>query len=316
MLTAEPDTAGGLDVSAVDTASCGPMVGAISGMGVFSGLTAETTLDPATQPFLNDHRIDSVPVLPGVMGIEAFAALAGIAAPDLRVSGVEQIDFLAPVKFYRDEPRTVTISAQIMPAADGLVADCVLSASRTLKGEQTPRVTTHFTGRVRLAVAPEPEGRAEAPEGPARPAAGHDDIYRVFFHGPAYQVIGEAWHRGDAAVARVAADLPAGHEPQGACTTSEPRLAEACFQTAGLWEIGRAGHMALPAHADLVTMPHRPQKKTQLFAIVNQGSRGYDCRVTDREGNVVLRVDGYRTVDVDGSLPPGLIQPIHDAMSG
>ncbi|HEX5190744.1 MAG TPA: SDR family oxidoreductase, partial [Streptosporangiaceae bacterium] len=102
LLTAEPDPAGGLDVSAVDTASSGPMVGAITGMGVFSGLTAETTLDPATRPFLNDHRIDSVPVLPGVMGIEAFAALAGLAVPDLRVADVEQIDFLAPVKFYRD----------------------------------------------------------------------------------------------------------------------------------------------------------------------------------------------------------------------
>ena len=63
-------------------------------------------------------------------------------------------------------------------------------------------------------------------------------------------------------------------------------------------------------------MPHRPPKATQLFAIVEPGSGGYDCRVADGEGNVVLRIDGYRTTDIDGSLPPGLIQPIHDAMSG
>ena len=82
------------------------MIGAISGMGVYSGLSAQTTLDPAAQPFLHDHRIDGTPVLPGVMGIEAFAALAGLAVPGLRVADVEQVDFIAPLKFYRDEPRT------------------------------------------------------------------------------------------------------------------------------------------------------------------------------------------------------------------
>ena len=107
VLIAELDATGGLDPAAIDTSAGGPMVGTVTGMGVFSGLTAETTLDPAAQPFLHDHRIDSAAVLPGVMGIEAFAALASLAAPDLRVAGVEQVDFLAPVKFYRDEPRTL-----------------------------------------------------------------------------------------------------------------------------------------------------------------------------------------------------------------
>ena len=52
-------------------------------MGVYSGLTVETTLDPAEQPFLYDHQIESFTVLPGVMGVEAFAAVARLAAPDL-----------------------------------------------------------------------------------------------------------------------------------------------------------------------------------------------------------------------------------------
>ena len=39
-------------------------------------MTIETTLDPEAQPFLHDHQIDGTPVLPGVMGIEAFAEAA------------------------------------------------------------------------------------------------------------------------------------------------------------------------------------------------------------------------------------------------
>jgi Polyketide synthase dehydratase len=317
VLTEELDVAGGLDPGAIDTAGAGPMVGAITGMGVYSGLTAETVLDPTAQPFLNDHRIDSVPVLPGVMGIEAFAALAGLAAPDLQVADVEQVDFLAPVKFYRAEPRTIRLTAVIRPDGGDLVADCALTASRKLKGDQAPRTTTHFTGRVRLAAgAPRPE-RDEAPCADAATAATHGDIYRVFFHGPAYQVIDEAWHSGRTAVARLARSLPAGHMPETDHTATEPRLAEACFQTAGLWEVGQDGHLALPAHADLVSVLHRPSPDVPLFAMARPAGNGtFDCRVVDGDGDVVVRIDGYRTIGLDSPLPADLQQPIHDAMSG
>src|SRR5205807_2037344 len=72
----EWDVTGGLDTAALAKSSerletQGPMVGKITGVGVYSGLTIETTLDPTVQPFLNDHRIDGTPVLPGVMGMEA-----------------------------------------------------------------------------------------------------------------------------------------------------------------------------------------------------------------------------------------------------
>jgi NAD(P)-dependent dehydrogenase (short-subunit alcohol dehydrogenase family) len=317
MLTAERDATGGLDPQAIDTSSAGPMIGAITGMGVYSGLRSETTLDPAAQPFLHDHRIDGTPVLPGVMGIEAFAALASLAVPGMRVADVEQVDFIAPLKFYRDEPRTITMTAVTRPDGADLIADCTLSASRMLAGEQSPRVTSHFTGRVRLTAAAAEQERAEAPGSRTTPAVTHDDIYHVFFHGPAYQVVDEAWHCGSDAVARLARRMPAGHTPETEHTTTEPRLAEACFQTAGLWEIGHNGHMALPAHVDLVSMPRRPAPEAELFAVAHRADdSSFDCQVLDREGDVVLRVNGYRTVGLDSPLPADLQRPIRDAMSG
>ena len=57
------------------------------------GVVVRTTLDPARQPFLDDHRIDGTPVLPGVMGMEAFAEAAVLAAPDgYRLDAVEDVD--------------------------------------------------------------------------------------------------------------------------------------------------------------------------------------------------------------------------------
>ena len=57
------------------------MIGQVVEMGVHSGLVVETTLDPTAQPFLDHHRIDGDPVLPGVMGMEAFAEVARLACP-------------------------------------------------------------------------------------------------------------------------------------------------------------------------------------------------------------------------------------------
>ena len=88
------------------------MVGRSTRHGRLAGLTVETTLDPTAQPFLNDHRIDGTAVLPGVMGIEAFAEVARLLVPGWHVVRIEDVDFLAPVKFYRDEPRTLTIRAR------------------------------------------------------------------------------------------------------------------------------------------------------------------------------------------------------------
>jgi NAD(P)-dependent dehydrogenase (short-subunit alcohol dehydrogenase family) len=316
IMMAEIDPTGGLDLAAVDTSGSGPMIGQITGMGVHSGLTAQTTLDPVTQPFLNDHRIDGTPVLPGVMGIEAFAALARLAAPDLHVAGVEQMEYHSPVKFYRDEPRTLTLRAVIRPAGDGMVADCSLSASRSVKGDQTPRWTTHFTGSVRLTGEPPAPERDETPTKRPDLSVTHDDIYRVYFHGPAYQVLDEGWRYDGGAVGGFAADLPAGHVPKTDPTVTEPRLAELCFQTAGLWEIGTTGQMSLPAHADLVVTLGRPQPGEPLFAVVHPtGDGGFDCRVVDASGDVLVRMDGYRTVQV-GPLADDVLGPIRTAMSG
>jgi NADP-dependent 3-hydroxy acid dehydrogenase YdfG len=316
VLTSEYDAGGGLDTAAIATGA-GPMLGTVTGMGIYSGLTVETILDPAAQPFLNDHRIGSTAVLPGVMGIEAFAELAGLAAPGLRIAGVEQMEFLAPVKFYHDEPRTLTLAAIIRPDGGGLVADCTLTAYRVLPGGDAPRRTTHFTGRVRLADGACERELDETPTRHAGLSASHDDIYRVFFHGPAYQVIQEAWRTGGSAVAQLARHLPAGHTPENACTATEPRLAEACLQTAGLWEIGHTGRMGLPAHADLITVLHRPRPHAELFAVAHPApDGGFDCWVMDAGGDVVVRVGGYRTAQVPGDLPADLLGPIHDAMAG
>jgi acyl transferase domain-containing protein/acyl carrier protein len=321
----EWDATGGLDAEAVADRATGPMVGRVAGMGIHGGLVVETTLDPTAQPFLDDHRIDGTAVLPGVMGIEAFAELAALPLPGWRVAAVEDVRFLAPVKFYRDQPRTLTLGAWFAPDGDELVADCRLTSLRQLANQEEPQATTHFTGRVRLTRTPA-EAETQAP--PAAPAGGavdRGDLYRVYFHGPAYQVVERAWRDGDRTMGLLAADLPGDREPAGARLLTPPRLVELCFQTAGVRELGTKGLMGLPERVGRVRFPRgeggplpgsNGDAAARLWAVVRPAEAGtVDADVVDDHGTVYVRLEGYGTVELPSAAEPETLEPLRAAMA-
>ena len=301
VLMKEWDEGGGIDVS---TVARGPMLGKVASFGVNSGITIETTLDPSGQPFLFDHQIEGKQVLPGVMGIEAFAEAAACLFPDWQIEAVENVSFLAPFKFYRNEARTVTVHADIRSQNGVLLADCELSGSRLLPNQKEPQVTKHFTGQVRL-TRPAARMRSVRPLGrPAGQEVGSDTIYGVYFHGPAYQVLERAWWNGIRMIGLMAKDMPANHEPPGLKTWMAPRLIELCFQTAGLWELGIQGRMGLPQQLREVRLERSPElAEGRLYATVmpDPNNGGFDVDVIDEAGNRYVHLSGYRTV----ALPRG-----------
>ena len=325
VLLNEWDATGGLDTSAtqftdgkIGTAH-GPMAGQVVRMGLYSGLTIQTTLDPKAQPFLHDHQIDGTPVLPGVMGIEAFAEAALRMLPGWHIEAVDEINFLAPFKFYRNEPRAVTVEATIHPDGDGLVADCRLTGRRSLRNQTDPQITTHFTARVRLtrhSVAP---GTAPAPLPPTRHVVEAADIYCLYFHGPAYRVLERAWWDGQRIIGLMAKGLPENHHPAELPTLMVPRLIELCFQTAGIWEMGTQGRMGLPLHVDSVSVSSGTTDfaATRLYAVVtpDAGQGSFDAQVVDAEGNRYVQFRGYRTVAAGSVAEAAPLQALRAMMS-
>jgi NAD(P)-dependent dehydrogenase (short-subunit alcohol dehydrogenase family) len=303
----ESDPSGGL----ADNLPQGPMFAGMARLDLDGRLTVETQLDPALQPFLDDHRIEGTPVLPGVMGIEGFAEAALSIAPGLQVEAVENIEFLSPFKFYRDEPRAVTIEARFGLDGEGLAADCRLTGRRVLANQADARVETHFTGRVRLAAQlPEPVG-GPAPCAPHGSAIDAEDIYRVYFHGPAYRVLKRAWCNENGAIGEMAADLPGNHHPSDQPLAVAPRLIELCFQTAGMFEMVVQHRMGLPRQVDRVSLYRSPDAAGgPLFAVVtaDPAAGTFDADVVDGAGTRYLHVSRYRTVvfreDVDAGMFP------------
>jgi acyl transferase domain-containing protein len=315
VLTKEWDETGGLDSSSTKLPH-GPMLGKIASAGIFTPLRIETTLDPKIQPFLYDHQIDGTPVLPGVMGIEAFAEAALALVPGWHINEIEEVNFLAPFKFYRSEPRLVTVEAAIHPCGEQAIADCRLLGYRVLPNQSEPQSTTHFTARVRLQDRP-----AElAPVSPLK-VEGHviesADIYRLYFHGPAYQVVDKAWWDGRRIISRFSETLPSNHQPPEFTTALAPRLIELCFQTAGIWEMGVDSRMGLPLHIDRLVVSSRLAECAQpLYAVVTRPDpASFEAEIVDGKGDRYLQLSGYRTVALPGAIDVSKLKPLQAAMS-
>lgn len=124
-------------------------------------------------------------------------------------------------------------------------------------------------------------------------------IYRIYFHGPAYQVLDSAWRDGERIIGQMSEDLPRDHNPSQGPTLIGPRLIELCFQTAGLLEICEHNRMGLPLYVHHVSWSRPPELPVgPLFAVVTPDMAGeeFDAEVVDKQGNRYLQLTGYRTV--------------------
>jgi hypothetical protein len=256
------------------------------------------------------------------MGTEAFAELASLLAPGYHVAAVQGEQFHSPFKFYRNQPRTLYLSATIIPSSSGeLLARAALrSVTEPPRPGLPAREDLHFTAEVRLtrepvkapdslpspSEAPAPLPSPSMGEGPGVRVINKSDIYRVYFHGPAYQVLEQAHVEGERAVGLLAEGLPPNSSPHGVASLTAPRLIELCFQTAGLWEMAAKQVMALPLAIGSVTTYRQPEAAAgrRLYALVTavDGGAAFDAQVVDGAGEVYVDLKGYRTVQLPGSI--------------
>jgi hypothetical protein len=223
------------------------------------------------------------------------------------------VRFEAPLKFYRQQPRRATWRALVTSEGSGLIAHVTLESVRELRAPKTKEATQrvrHFSGRVYL----EPLSthahsrplKEHIPVWNGRMTLEPTTIYRVYFHGPTFQVLAGAQASPEQAVGRLCDRLLPITTSQRR-TLLTPQLIELCLQTAGVWEFGKAGTLALPAAIERVEF-YPPQACTgqgqahasPLYAEIKPrqehgGQIRFDARVVDEQGNVYLKLYGYRT---------------------
>ena len=108
--------------------------------------------------------------------------------------------------------------------------------------------------------------------------------------------------------------LPDNHAPAEKPLAIAPRLAELCFQTAGLWEAGRDGQLALPMRVERLAVLRDPATvKGGLFSYATQSAPGvFDCVVVDEKGKVVVRMDGYHSIAFPSAIPDAIAGTLRD----
>jgi malonyl CoA-acyl carrier protein transacylase len=298
------------------------MLSRVTGYTPKEGVLLEVELDPSSEPFLRDHAMNGVPLLPGVMGIEGFSVAAqhissmlGAKQGSFRVSRLENIQFQAPFKFYHNQPRRVTWRARAVRGEQGLIVGVTLESTPTQKNHLAEPIQ-HFSGKVYLQPVDVPVDApmVQPPQWGGAYTVQASDIYRLYFHGPAFQVLDGVQRSGDHVLGLMRSGLPPMTNQPDAMMTS-PLLLELVMQTAGIWEAGATGVLALPSFIKKMVYHRLHILNVPIFADVvhsftPQGGLCFDARVVDGEGRLYLELEDYRTSALPYSLEPGLLAPI------
>jgi hypothetical protein len=244
------------------------------------------------------------------------------------------MQFEAPLKFYRQKPRKVIWRAIVAREGTQLVAHMVLESVRdrpvARPSDSVQQRVQHFSGRVLLApfaaYTESPVHTERTPVWNGQPTVEPEAIYRVYFHGPAFQVLEGAQVGAERVIGRLRRDLPP-ITGDGKRTLLLPHLIELCLQTAGVWEIGKTGTLALPTSIDRVVLyPPRActgQQHTNgsvIYAEIEPKEQGdqlsFDARVVDERGVVYLKLYGYRTSRLPDPIDGDRIAPLRMALQG
>ncbi|MBC7792312.1 MAG: SDR family NAD(P)-dependent oxidoreductase, partial [Clostridia bacterium] len=262
------------------------------------GTTYIRRLDAKRDIGIEHHRIDGIAVLPGVLGLELMTA-AAVHATSRRPARLEEVKFTSPVKLHRDEP----VDARVDVSIDGEKAKVVLSTSLVSPtGKAIKR--EHFTVTIVFGAHDRLSGPAiRSLEMPRDPGIDSQEIYKRYFHGPVFQVIGKVTTFGeDGAEGRSVAPWPTwltgiGHQQM----MTMPFARETAFQVAGLWEMAEFGRMALPAGVASIELGEPVPAGTEVIVEARRLSSSpngsvFDIWTRSADGRIHDVMRGYRTV--------------------
>ena len=284
------------------------------------GIRLEAELDPTQLAYLRDHVINGIPVLPGVVGIEGFtiaarhiASVLGSGSRGFEVHHLENIRFLAPFKFYGNKRRVIQWNANAYRLADGIKVEATLESDIQRHNGQSEH-WLHFAGDLYLTPAKQTEGyNVEPPDWQDTESLTAGEIYTLYFHGPSFQVLESAQKVDGAILGKLNKQVlkTGADEPRLLAT---PLLIEMLFQTAGLYEAGATGKLALPQSVGNLKLFKQPVNGLPIYAEIEPRWEGtnycFSGRVVDADGNVFLEMNDYRTSSFPFHVQSSLLEPL------
>ncbi|MEA3307473.1 MAG: SDR family NAD(P)-dependent oxidoreductase, partial [Elusimicrobiota bacterium] len=251
----------------------------------------------ADDPYLLDHAINGTPLVPGVMGIETFAQTAAFTLGK-NPKALKDIRFQLPIKLLKNKPARIKITAEKEGEEIGMKMESDFINS---KGVKLGKTRTHFKGKFSETF----NSKWDSIEKPAIPnknkyKINSEDIYKVYFHGPSFQVLdGIISLEKDKVLGVFKTPKMPLWQTKHEKLLAHPMAIEAAFQTCGYRDIHFESKMALPDSVDEIIIHDNERTTDKLYVysvykgVNSEGKSAYDAFVFDEKGNIRLEVINY-----------------------
>ena len=255
-----------------------------------------------SDPYLADHAIEGTPYVPGVMGIETFMETAnalGGAVPQ----GLKDVHFYLPIKLLRNRPQAVRVIGKNEGGEISMEIESDFINSKGIKMGNTRR---HFTAKALPSgfVSTWNEVKDLIGLNPAAaPQITKEEIYKKYFHGPSFQVLGGILRADKESSLAIYNTTPAPQWKDGQkVLLANPMLIEAAFQCCGFRDMDIDQKMTLPDAIKELAVFKRDVPPAQLYlygrfkGLTADGKSLHDAYVFDAQGNLWVELHGYQAI--------------------
>jgi len=250
-------------------------------------IACERLFSLETDRYLAHHRFNSVPFLPGVIGLELFAELARYALPEKVVTDFIDVEFQSAVRFKDDQP--CLLNASLLYTSTKGTA-CL--EQPTPKG---PRLC--FQAEVLFASHKDVPPLRSLPAINKEPFLPKKFIYQLLPHGPLFQPLAEINQLDET---RVLALEDYSHRRLFSWRTAplilSPLTIEAAFQAIGLLDFVATGKAGLPSRIGRLTFY---ETSGNPYVIIGEKSaeQTFNFTVLTKKGEVVLQATDYQIAE-------------------
>jgi polyketide synthase 12 len=277
-----------------------PLLGAAVELADGQGVVLTGRISVAAQPWLADHMVHGMAVLPGA----ALAELAWHAGTLQGCAALEELTILAPLVL----PGTGRVQIQVMagpPDEEGR-RPVTVSARPAGGGQDWTRHAEGTAGPGPAAAGAAAWAGTWPPQGAAKAEAAelYERLARAGYeYGPAFRAVTSAWRCGDELFAEIT--LPDG--VSGAGFGLHPVLLDASMHAAGLADLADLGEPGLDrdvlvpfAWSGLALMPAMAAG-TLRVRLTSAGPDGMSVTITDQAGQMAGRIGSVRSRPVSAA---------------
>jgi len=256
----------------------------------------ERILSLEKDQYLNDHRFNNVPFMPGVIGLELFAELSKIVQPEKKILEFVDVRFNSAITLKNDEPRKILTKIKFNVDEDE--AEASIESTRIKKDVKETKL--HF--QTKIIFGQREKENQKVPILKKMPLLNKQFIYQLLPHGSFFQVLSELNQIDKEVVAICNFKREKHYGRIYKQFLVQPLTIEAGFQAIGLMDFILNSKAGLPSKIGKLTFYDSKDKPYYVKGwkkTHNKNGSLFDFIVMTKKGEVVLKIIDYQTVEIN-----------------